>query len=45
MVKKLIDVEEDIWRTFAGLCKIKNVTIREELSKVLKKYNDSAKWN
>lgn len=40
MATKLIEnIDDDIWRTFAGICKIKNTTIGEELSKVLKEYN------
>ena len=39
MARKIVnDVNEDIWRMFAGKCKMKNVIIGEELTKVLEKY-------
>lgn len=42
MANKLIEnVNEDVWRKFAGFCKMKNVLIGEELTYILKHYIQS----
>jgi len=38
VTKTIKHVDDKVWRTFAGLCKIKGVNIGEELTSVLKKY-------
>jgi len=38
MIKTVKNVDDEVWRKFAGICKIKNVKIGEELTRVLKKY-------
>ena len=42
MATKLIkNVDDDIWRKFVGRCKIKNVYVGPELSRILKKYSSN----
>ena len=45
MIKTIIakNVDGNIWRIFAGTCKIKDVTIGEELTKILEKYIEDDK--
>ena len=39
MVNKLVkDVEEEVWRKFAGYCKAKNERVGKKLSQILKDY-------
>ena len=39
MTSKLVqNIDNETWRKFVGTCKIKNVKVGVELSKVLRKY-------
>jgi len=38
MTQTVKDVNPEIWRRFAGLCKIKGIKIGNELTKVLEDY-------
>jgi len=39
MAEKLIkNVDNDMWRKFTGHCKMKNVLVGEELTKILRGY-------
>jgi hypothetical protein len=36
--KLLKNIDEDVWRKFTGICKMKNNIVGQELSQILKKY-------
>ena len=39
MAEKLVkNVDGDVWRQFAGFCKVKDVLVGVEISDILKKY-------
>ena len=38
MVKKLIDVNEEMWNKFVGLCKMKDKLVGKELEYLIKEY-------
>jgi hypothetical protein len=36
--KIIKSMDDDIWRKFTGYCKIKNITVSDELKLILEKY-------
>jgi len=42
MATKLVkNIDDNVWRRFTGMCKMKNVFVGDELTRILKRYINS----